>query len=53
VVPRVTRCAASFDREIMRREGEGPVRRGFFRVDPLTGQNRQNRLGRPRVKEIS
>ena len=34
--------------EIARREGEPPRRRGFFVVDPLTGQNRQNRRGRPR-----
>jgi len=24
-----------------------PHRRGFFVIDPLTGQNKQNRLGRP------
>ena len=33
---------------VAKRMGEGPRRRGFFVVDPLTGQNRQNRLGRPR-----
>jgi hypothetical protein len=37
-----------FGIEIARREGEAPRRRGFFVVDPTTGQNRQNRLGRPR-----
>jgi hypothetical protein len=37
-----------FDIEIPRREGEPPRRRGFFVVDPVTGQNRQNRRGRPR-----
>jgi hypothetical protein len=36
------------DIELARREGEPPRRRGFFVVDPLTGQNRQNRIGRPR-----
>jgi hypothetical protein len=37
--------------EIPRREGEGPIRRGFFRLDPATGENKQNRFGRPqRVK---
>jgi hypothetical protein len=35
-----------FDIEIARRPGEPPRRRGFFTVDPLTGQNRQNRIGR-------
>jgi len=34
--------------EIAKREGEPPRRRGFFVIDPLTGQNRQNRRGRPR-----
>src|SRR5262249_55675480 len=29
-------------------EGEPPRRRGFFIVDPLIGQHRQNRLGRPK-----
>jgi hypothetical protein len=33
---------------IAKREGEPPRRRGFFVIDPFTGQNRQNRLGRPR-----
>jgi len=37
-----------FDREIPRREGDPPRRRGFFVVDPRTGQNRVNRRGRPR-----
>jgi hypothetical protein len=32
-----------FDIELARREGEPPRQRGFFVVDPLTGQNRQNR----------
>src|SRR5215472_5706913 len=34
---------------IAKREGEPPRRRGFFVVDPLTGQNKQNRFGRPRT----
>lgn len=34
--------------EIAKREGEPPRRRGFFVIDPITGQNRQNRRGRPR-----
>ena len=34
------------DNLIGKREGEPPSRRGFFVVDPLTGQNRQNRIGR-------
>jgi hypothetical protein len=34
------------DIELARREGEPPRRRGFFTVDPLTGQNRHNRIGR-------
>ena len=34
--------------EIAKREGEPPRRRGFFVVDPATGQNKQNRRGRPR-----
>ena len=33
---------------IAKREGGPPRRRGFFAVDPLTGQNKQNRLGRPK-----
>src|SRR5215831_15381138 len=33
---------------IAKREGEPPRRRGFFVVDPATGQNKQNRLGRPK-----
>jgi hypothetical protein len=35
-----------FDVELAQREGERPRRRGFFVVDPLTGQNRQSRIGR-------
>ena len=35
---------------ITKREGEPPRRRGFFVVDPLTGQNRQNRLGRSKKR---
>lgn len=35
---------------IGKRMGEPPLRRGFFVVDPLTGQNRQNRAGRPKHK---
>ena len=38
--------------EIPRREGEPPPRRGFFRKDPLTGLNQQNRFGRPREPKI-
>ena len=34
--------------EIAKREGEPPRRRGFFVIDPVTGQNKQNRLGRPK-----
>ena len=33
---------------IAKREGEPPRRRGFFVIDPATGQNKQNRLGRPK-----
>jgi hypothetical protein len=33
---------------IGKRMGEGPRRRGFFVIDPATGQNKQNRRGRPR-----
>lgn len=33
---------------IAKRMGEPPRRRGFFVVDPTTGQNRANRLGRPK-----
>jgi hypothetical protein len=39
--------------EIARREGEPPRRRGFFVLDPLIGQNRQNRLGRRRLREAT
>jgi hypothetical protein len=35
---------------IGKRMGEPPYRRGFFVVDPLTGQNKQNRLGRPKLE---
>jgi hypothetical protein len=33
---------------IAKRTGEPPRRRGFFVVDPATGQNKQNRLERSR-----
>ena len=33
---------------IAKREGEPPRRRGFFVVGPATGQNKQNRRGRPK-----
>jgi len=38
---------------IAKREGEPPRRRGFFVVDPATGQNRANRLGRPKKKSLN
>jgi hypothetical protein len=48
---------AEFDREIMRREGEGPVRRGFFIVRERDGpgsipRDARNRRGRPREREV-
>ncbi len=35
---------------IAKRMGEPPLRAGFFRIDPTTGHNRQNRAGRPKCK---
>jgi hypothetical protein len=35
---------------IGKRMGEPPLHAGFFVVNPVTGQNRQNRAGRPKRK---
>jgi hypothetical protein len=36
------------DREIRRREFEPKHLTGFFQIDPVTGQNKRNRRGRPK-----
>jgi hypothetical protein len=44
----LARLIVALERLIYEREREPKRRRGFFRIDPTTGQNRANRKGRPR-----